>query len=95
MGITLRRLRCFVEIARSRSVSRAAAHLRVARPALSQHIGPLEEELGARPFDRHPRGVDLSPAGVGIDALRKRGTDAKHGPPARFDSRSQGRWPAC
>lgn len=63
MHITLRQLRYFVEIARCRSFSRAAEHLSVAQPALSQNIAALEDEFGARLFERHARGVDLSPPG--------------------------------
>lgn len=63
MNITLRQLRYFVEIAQSRSFSRAAEHLLIAQPALSQNIAALEEDLGAQLFKRHARGVELSPAG--------------------------------
>lgn len=81
MHLTLRQLRYFVEIARSGSFSRAAEHLSVAQPALSQNIAALEEALGSRLFERHARGVDLSPAGhrlyaralellAGFDALK-------------------------
>jgi LysR family nitrogen assimilation transcriptional regulator len=63
MNITLRQLRYFVEIAQSRSFSRAAERLRVAQPALSQNISSLEDSLGAKLFERHARGVELSPAG--------------------------------
>jgi LysR family nitrogen assimilation transcriptional regulator len=81
MHLTLRQLRYFVEIARSGSFSRAAEHLSVAQPALSQNIAALEETLGSRLFERHARGVDLSPAGhrlharalellAGFDALK-------------------------
>jgi LysR family nitrogen assimilation transcriptional regulator len=63
MNITLRQLRYFVEIARSRSFSRAAEHLSIAQPALSQNIAALEEDLEVVLFKRHARGVELSPAG--------------------------------
>ncbi|WP_083745754.1 LysR family transcriptional regulator [Variovorax sp. KK3] len=63
MNITLRQLRYFVEIARSRSFSRAAEHLAIAQPALSQNIAALEEDLDVVLFKRHARGVELSPAG--------------------------------
>jgi len=63
MNITLRQLKYFVEIAQSRSFSRAAERLRVAQPALSQNISSLEDSLGAKLFERHARGVELSPAG--------------------------------
>lgn len=61
--MTLRQLRYFVEIARSGSFSRAAEQMAIAQPALSQNIAALESELGAKLFERHAKGVDLSPAG--------------------------------
>ncbi|MDP9897930.1 LysR family transcriptional regulator [Variovorax ginsengisoli] len=63
MNVTLRQLRYFVEIARSRSFSRASEHLNIAQPALSQNISALEEDLGRSLFDRRPRGVELTAAG--------------------------------
>jgi len=63
MNVTLRQLKYFVEIAQSRSFSRAAVRLRVAQPALSQNISALEDTLGSKLFERHARGVELSPAG--------------------------------
>jgi len=63
MNITLRQLRYFVEIAQSRSFSRAAEHLSVAQPALSQNIASLEEDLGTQLFKRHAKGVELSASG--------------------------------
>lgn len=59
----LQQLRYFVEIARSGSFTRAAQHLAIAQPALSQNIAALEYELGAKLFDRHARGVVLTDAG--------------------------------
>ena len=52
MHLTPRQLRYFVEIARSRSFSRAAEHLHVAQPALSEDVAALEDELGAQLFER-------------------------------------------
>jgi LysR family nitrogen assimilation transcriptional regulator len=63
MNITLRQLRYFVEIANSRSFSRAAEHLSIAQPALSQNISALEADLDVVLFRRHARGVALSEAG--------------------------------
>jgi len=68
MQITLRHLRYFVEIARSRSFSRAAERLNIAQPALSQNIAALEEELGSKLFERHARGVALSAEGTRLYA---------------------------
>jgi LysR family hydrogen peroxide-inducible transcriptional activator len=43
--------------------SRAAEHERVAQPSLSQQIRKLEDELGARLFDRLGRKIRLTPFG--------------------------------
>lgn len=63
MHITLRQLRYFVEIAQSRSFSKASKRLLVAQPALSQNISALEQHLGVALLERHARGVDLTAAG--------------------------------
>ncbi|MBU2408939.1 MAG: LysR family transcriptional regulator, partial [Gammaproteobacteria bacterium] len=81
MNISLRQLRYFIEVAQSRSFSRASEHLSIAQPALSQNIAALEDDLGVKLFKRHARGVDLSPAGqrlleragdilAGVDSLK-------------------------
>jgi LysR family nitrogen assimilation transcriptional regulator len=59
----LKELRNFMRVARAGSVSRAAAELRLAQPALSRQIRKLEHELGVPLFSRHGRGVRLSAAG--------------------------------
>src|SRR5436305_12774390 len=50
-------LRYFQTAARHQHVSRAAAELRVAQPALSRAIARLEAELGVPLFDRRGRRV--------------------------------------
>ncbi len=56
-------LRYFREVARQGSLRHAASRLFVAQSALSRHIVALEEELGAALFERHARGMTLTPAG--------------------------------
>jgi len=53
----------FVTVAEEGQITRAAARLHVAQPALSQAIAQLEEELGVHLLERHARGVTLTAAG--------------------------------
>ena len=43
------------------SVREAASRVRVAQSALSRHVRSLENELGVTLFERHARGVTLTP----------------------------------
>jgi LysR family transcriptional regulator, hydrogen peroxide-inducible genes activator len=56
-------LRYVCAIAEKGSFSRAAEQCQVAQPSLSQQVLKLEEELGARLFDRLGRSIRLSEAG--------------------------------
>jgi DNA-binding transcriptional LysR family regulator len=53
----------FVAIADEGQITRAAAKLHIAQPALSQAIMQLESQLGINLLLRHARGVTLTPAG--------------------------------
>jgi LysR family transcriptional regulator, hydrogen peroxide-inducible genes activator len=59
----LHQLRYFLAVARFRSFTRAAEHERIAQPSLSQQIRKLEDELGARLFDRLGRRIRLTTFG--------------------------------
>src|ERR1700693_5441494 len=59
----LQQLRYFCAIADTGSFTRAAQHTHVSQPSLSQQIGKLEDELGARLFDRLGRAVQLTELG--------------------------------
>ncbi len=59
----LHQLRYFRAVAQFGSFTRAAEHERVAQPSLSQQIRKLEDDLGARLFNRLRRKVTLTPFG--------------------------------
>src|SRR5260370_3724849 len=61
--LELRSLGYFVRIAELGSITRAAAHLRLAQPALTRHVQRLEEELGGALFNPPNRRVRLTAAG--------------------------------
>jgi DNA-binding transcriptional LysR family regulator len=56
-------LRTFLEVSRLRSFSKAAQHLLRTQPAVSAQIRSLEQEVGARLFDRDGGKVTFTPAG--------------------------------
>lgn len=56
-------LQAFLAVADSGSFSRAAGRLFLTQPAVSKRIAALEEELGAKLFDRIGRQVRLTEAG--------------------------------
>jgi len=64
----IKQLRYFKRVADAGSVSRAAAALSVAQPAVSRQIANLEEALGTPLFFRNGRGVQLTDAGAQLYA---------------------------
>lgn len=59
----LRHLRYFIAVADLENVTRAAARLHVAQPALSRQIRDLENELGVALFDHAARSIRLNATG--------------------------------
>lgn len=61
--MTLIQLANFIRIAELGSLSKAAAAIRIAQPALSRQLKDMEAEFGADLFTRHRWGVSMTPAG--------------------------------
>jgi DNA-binding transcriptional LysR family regulator len=71
--LKLRDLHVFGTVVQRGSMAKAAAHLRVSQPAVSEIISDLEHTLGVRLLDRGPQGVEPTMYGR---ALLKGGTAA-------------------
>ncbi|MBP6562316.1 MAG: LysR family transcriptional regulator, partial [Neisseriaceae bacterium] len=61
--IETRLLQQFIAVAQHQNVHRAAVHLHMAQPPLSQAMKRLEEKLGFALFIRSPKGMQLTTAG--------------------------------
>lgn len=62
-SMELRHLRYFTVVAEMQNITKAAARLRVAQPALSRQLSDLENELGVKLMERGRLGVRLTAAG--------------------------------
>ena len=60
----LLQLRYFLAAAKYQHMTKAAEHLQIAQPALSQAIHRLETELGVPLFIRRSRGIELNETGL-------------------------------
>ncbi|WNS44873.1 LysR family transcriptional regulator [Paenibacillus sp. MMS20-IR301] len=60
----IRQLKYFLAIAEEGQITSAARKLQMAQPPLSQQLKLLEEELGVKLFERGPRSVQLTDAGM-------------------------------
>jgi DNA-binding transcriptional LysR family regulator len=68
--LKLRDVHILFAVAQWRSMAKAAAHLGMSQPAVSEAIAGLEDALQVRLLDRSPRGVELTIYG---EAFLKRG----------------------
>ena len=59
----LKQLRAFCYAAESRSISRAAERMFQSQPSVSLQVRSLEDELGAKLFERHGPRIELTPEG--------------------------------
>ena len=81
--VKYRHIQCFLEVARLRSLVKAAEELSITQPAVSKTLRELEEILEVRLFDRSRKGVVLTQfgevllhyAGASLAAL-KQGLDS-------------------
>jgi LysR family pca operon transcriptional activator len=77
--VKFRHLHTFVEVARQKSVVRAAEILNVSQPAVTKTIRELEDALGVSVFEREGRGIRITRygevflrhAGAALTALRQ------------------------
>lgn len=62
--LEIRVLRYFLTVAREQNITKAAEALHITQPTLSRQIAALEEELGARLFERNSRKLTLTEDGI-------------------------------
>ena len=61
--MTLQQLKYVIEVARSRSINKAAQRLFISQPSLSNALKELEEEVGITIFLRSNKGILITPEG--------------------------------
>lgn len=61
--IKYRHLQCFLEVARQKSLVKAADSLAISQPAVSKTIRELEDILGTRLFERNRKGTTVTASG--------------------------------
>ncbi len=70
--IKFRHLQTFIEVARQKSVGKAADVLSITQPAVTRTIRELEDYLGAALFEREGRGIRISPFRRGFSETCRR-----------------------
>src|SRR3954467_136925 len=62
--MTLQQLKYVIEVARSRSISKAAQNLFISQPSLSNALKEVEKEMGITIFSRTNKGIMITPEGT-------------------------------
>lgn len=92
----LRHLKSFAVLADELNFGRAAVRLHISQPPLTRQIQLMESELGVQLFDRLPKGLSLTAAGISllddarrilglVDAAKDRAAQAGRGEIGRLD----------
>ncbi len=88
--IKLRHIACFLEVARLKSVIRAAEALNISQPAASKTVHELEDILRVQLFDRSRRSLFLTPMGEMFQRYAEAGvTTVRQGIDLISESQSQ------
>ncbi len=85
MTPSIKHLKAFLDVAESGSFISGALRSNMSQPSLSRTIRLLEEEVGARLFDRDTRGSVLTPAGRELVGVATRLVRQTHAEFARFN----------
>ncbi len=94
--LNLKQIQYFIAVSDNLSITKAAAILHIAQPALTRHIRSLEDDLGVALFLRKGRGLDLTSAGLAfrdrakailkdLDRARVEAKALSRGPNGRID----------
>ena len=70
--VTLRDIQILLAVAERGSMAKAASHLSITQPAVSQAVANLERAFGARLIDRGPHGAVLTSYG---EVIQRRGVE--------------------
>ena len=90
MAVDVRHLRCFLAIAETGTITRAAATMHVTQPAMSRTLSQLERHLGTQLVDRSTHHLRLTAAGV---AFQVRAAAAVAAVDSAVDPAQLGAWP--
>lgn len=72
MNVSSRQLHAFLEITRLHSFAKAAEHIHLSPSGMSMLVKELEEQVGARLFDRTTRSINLTDAGRHLQPVAER-----------------------